>query len=277
MAETCQKASFAVAFAGGLLGCTQETSSAPAATESAIVSGVEAQPGAWLGVVALINRSGDQACGGTLVADTWVLTAGHCLAMNRPMGGIPKVVIGRHQLSSPEGEEVAVAEVLRHPAYGHTSSSAASRNIADNDLALLRLERPSDAPKARVARIEEIEVLGAGVEVTAVGWGLTDDALGTDTDVLRQVTVPLITDEACATPEYERFLTPNMLCTGSLGNHEAVCGGDSGGPLFATVGGQVVQLGIVSWSSCGSRNLPSVFTRIANYLDWIHTTTGAVR
>lgn len=54
------------------------------------------------------------------------------------------------------------------------------------------------------------------------------------------------------------------------------CKGDSGGPLFNTtsVNGalRTYQIGIVSFAStrvCGNSELPTIYTRVDRYLDWI--------
>src|SRR5262245_58848516 len=81
------------------LGCTHAVQSREERTESsrdAIVGGVEAQPGAWPGTVTLLGSGGRLHCGGSLIADHWVLTAGHCVNPFLPNGGVAKVAIGRH-------------------------------------------------------------------------------------------------------------------------------------------------------------------------------------
>lgn len=243
--------------------------------EAPIIGGSEAQPGAWPSAVALYrDGSTRQICTGTIVADQWVLTAGHCL--KSAMTGIDSVVIGRHDLTSAEGESIRVTQVLRHPGYRELNTS----KVADNDIALLRLERPTLAPTAQLIDVAHHEAIVADADVTAVGWGLINMALVKDTDVLREVTVPVITKDECAAAadgDYGRLLSDNMICTGSRGNHESICLGDSGGPLFMVMAGHPVQVGITSWGSCGTRNQPSVYTRLGNYLDWLSTVSeGAI-
>lgn len=60
---------------------------------------------------------------------------------------------------------------------------------------------------------------------------------------------------------------------------EDACKGDSGGPLFQTTFDKFLQetrafqIGIVSFApaaACGIQELPTVYTRVDKYLDWIY-------
>lgn len=65
-----------------------------------------------------------------------------------------------------------------------------------------------------------------------------------------------------------------QLCTTGLSGQDA-CEGDSGGPLMRKMQYEGVPrhflLGVVSFgpTRCGNSGLPSIFTRIDAYLDWI--------
>jgi len=236
-------------------------------TASEIVGGTEATPGAWAGTVALYMGS-SQGCGGSLIADSWVLTAGHCVRPNVANGGISKVVINRHRLSqSTVGETRLVNQVIRHTGFNADM---------DNDIALLHLATPTSAPKARLLTKQQAASVAAGANVTVVGWGNTSE-MGGSSDVLRQVTVPVISNTSCRTQPMYSDVTANMICAAFSQGGKDSCQGDSGGPLFMTLNGQKTQVGLVSWGiGCARPNAPGVYTRISNYLDWIgQKTSGA--
>jgi trypsin len=251
----------------GAFACSAPARAELAETRDPIVGGSEAREGAWPGTVALYV--GDrQDCGGTLVADQWVVTAGHCVKVPAADGGISKVVIGRRDLSTTAGEERTVDRVIRHEAFSFDF---------DSDLALLHLSAPSTAPKTKLITPAQLTRVVDGAGVTVVGWGSTSEQDG-PSNVLLQVTVPILPTAQCTTFENYSGVTQNMICAGFVTGDFDSCQGDSGGPMFLKLDGEPVQVGLVSWGiGCARPNSPGVYTRLGNYLGWLYTKTeGAV-
>jgi secreted trypsin-like serine protease len=68
-------------------------------------------------------------------------------------------------------------------------------------------------------------------------------------------------------------VTEQTVCAGDIAGGKDACQGDSGGPLFVSSGGRFVQIGIVSWGEgCARPKLPTVYTRVAMFADWIKQT-----
>lgn len=89
---------------------------------------------------------------------------------------------------------------------------------------------------------------------------------------LLEALVPLVADHKCSSPEvYGADISPNMLCAGYFDCKSDACQGDSGGPLVCEKNGVAYLYGIISWGDgCGRLNKPGVYTRVANYVDWIN-------
>lgn len=106
-----------------------------------ISGGSFAKPGQYP-YMAVVHRLVDYGvidkCGGTIISNRWVLTAGHCVE-NKPriflvvFGIVDKSGIGYNWVIGP-GVSMITTEVVLHPQY--------EKNI--NDIALLHM--PSDIP-----------------------------------------------------------------------------------------------------------------------------------
>lgn len=99
--------------------------------------------------------------------------------------------------------------------------------------------------------------------------------------VLREVDVPIIPRETCATlfhrledtrDEIFADVDESMVCAGyidNLKNHKDSCQGDSGGPLIDTKSGHLI--GVTSWGSseCGGDGFVGVYARIGRLRSFI--------
>ncbi len=62
-----------------------------------------------------------------------------------------------------------------------------------------------------------------------------------------------------------------MFCAGYLEGGVDTCQGDSGGGLICQVRGRQTVMGLVSWGvGCGEPNKPGVYTKVADYVEWIY-------
>ena len=179
----------------------------------------------------------------------------------------------RYTLEGTE-ETLGVARAFKHPSYynGH---------MVDHDIALLRLERPAQlstwiVPACLPPRPMAERVLHLNGTVTVVtGWGKEhQDDPGETTVVfssaLNVIQVPLVERAECQS-HMDFNVSENMLCAGVLGSPMDACEGDSGGPMVTLYRDTWFLLGLVSWGEgCGRLNKLGVYTKVANYNEWIN-------
>ena len=229
-----------------------------------VIGGVEALPGQapWqvaLGDALIPEPERDAFCGGSIIGDLWVLTAAHCVDADTLASDVA-VVHGTVNLDQA-GERRRVTQIIVHPAY-HKSTK-------DNDIALLRLDRPIGGA-VPLTDVPLDASLTERTSVTVTGFGATYED-GPMTKQLRILSVPFVSRETCnLRVAYDGEVSENMICAGyELGGRDS-CQGDSGGPLTAPRNGQAALVGVVSWGwGCAQANRYGVYTRVANYLDWI--------
>ncbi|XP_035493644.1 coagulation factor VII isoform X2 [Scophthalmus maximus] len=234
-----------------------------------IVGGTECPKGECPWQVLLVYK-GKGFCGGVIYKPTWILTASHCLEDTEVR--FLQVVAGEHNTVEDEGTEqlVQVVEIIMHEKY--------VPRTADNDIALLRLAAPIVyTPYAVPACLPTRPLAERGLWAvslhTVSGWGRRGE-LGPTSHILRRLKVPRIRTQQCV-EDSGVTLTDNMFCAGYIEGLQDSCKGDSGGPLVTCYKKTNFLLGIVSWGKgCARPGNYGIYTRVSNYLDWIHNHTA---
>lgn len=221
--------------------------------------------------VALINQSGQQFCGGTLVASNYVITAAHCLWGITP--GRVSVVAGKTHRANLSGG-VEVSEIHKYPGFYDTK---AGKDIAVLKLAShLNLADPGiDAIAYATSADKAAGLTAPGVVGTLTGWGRTSYP-GSAASTLQMVDMPIVSLQDAEDAFSSRYgihkLTADQLPTWA--GTKSACHGDSGGPLVVPKGNDVILAGVVSWGKDCADLAPSMFARVSSFDNWLRGIIG---
>ncbi|XP_011199236.3 brachyurin [Bactrocera dorsalis] len=202
-------------------------------------------------------------CGGTLLDQRWILTAGHCTM------GVTHFDIYLGALTIEDGAETGRLVLRSNKFIVHEGFNP---DTAANDIALVKL--PIDI--AFTARIQPATLpylrrndALTGAKVVATGWGANNEM--SNYNPMQYTELRVISNQECAN-EFD-VVTNGVLCAKGL-RDETVCSGDSGGPLVLKNTQTVV--GITSFGPADGceTNIPGGFTRVTHYLNWIEAKTG---
>ena len=241
---------------------------APVEETSKILGGVQAAPGAWPWIAALLyandsNVYSAQFCSGVLIDKSWVLTAAHCVQGMSAQG--IQVAVGAWDLTAFTGSRTPVRSIRIHPQFSSTSLY--------NDIALVELSVPSSIQPITLFSGESVDNTPPsllGKLVTVLGWGVADSTTSWYyPEILRQVSLPVVADSTC-NDIYINPVLPSQFCAGYWEGKDA-CEGDSGGPAVVQVDGHWVHAGIVSAGvSCQEYfGWYGKYTRTSAYLSFI--------
>nr|XP_016944931.1 lectizyme [Drosophila suzukii] len=230
-----------------------------------VINGTEAEPHSAPYIVSLGTNYAKHShiCGGTIISKDWVLTAAHCIS--NPVG--MSVIAGLHTRSVVDEQTQQ-----RQVDFGRVHEKYTG-GVGPYDIAILHVSESfifNDVVQA--ATLPSREQVHEG-ETHLYGWGQPKSYIFTAAKTLQTVTTEIVNYVDCkaALPE-DAPLAETNICSSSQQQSKSACNGDSGGPLVVEFEGASSELiGIVSWGyiPCGLANLPSVFTKVASYVDWV--------
>ncbi|TRY55615.1 hypothetical protein DNTS_021495 [Danionella cerebrum] len=224
---------------------------------SRVVNGEEARPNSWPWQS---GTSWYHTCGGSIIAENWVMTAAHCISSGRNY----RVQIGKHDLSVEEdgSYSISAGKIIVHEKWN-------SMFVAlGNDIALIKLSEP-----VILSNSIQLGCVPPAGSVVANNYPCYISGWGRLSSKLQQALMPAVDHATCSRSDWwGSSVKESMICAGGDGI-VAGCNGDSGGPLNCKNADDIWEVhGIASFVSgmgCNTIRKPTVFTRVSSFTDWV--------
>jgi len=222
-------------------------------------------------------------CGGTLVTNELIVTAGHCMHYNNPERYIIK--LGRQYVN--EKDETCLGYEQRYRVVDLAVHPEFNKRHLTNDIAVMWIR--SEKYNQTVHYADHIvpiclpelskspdEFYEAGLYGIVSGWGLLNETDKTGSNSLQHVALPILRSEICLNA-YGKFVDMDenkQFCAGNDRGQDA-CAGDSGGPYVINKNGRHYLVGVVSYGrGCARPEYPGVYSKVHHYLPWINHVVG---
>ncbi|XP_039266828.2 uncharacterized protein LOC120342178 [Styela clava] len=251
-----------------------------------IVGGSEAMPHSWPWIVS-INKLKSKydtltskmqytynywACGGTIVAPSWIVTAAHCFADGdeKKYTTKYKIVTGLHDqnlLSSLQGNVYEIRRIIYHPKYDDAKNKY--------DIAILQSHIPIKFNrKILPACLPNPDVIPINGKVCVLaGWGYTSAKGDTDRNILKQATQVVEDPDKCQNVYKGLHYNPNNNFCVKRSTTDIVdmqCRGDSGGPLVCLENRKWILYGVANWGprDCEKKG-EGGYSLVPSMMEWI--------
>nr|XP_040233895.2 uncharacterized protein LOC120956474 [Anopheles coluzzii] len=243
-----------------------------------IHNGADAIAGHWPWHAAIFHQKDkhkEYACGGSILDETTILTASHCVSTLSGVisAALVTVHVGQIHLnqSSEYTQTFEAREIIINPGFSKASII--------HDIALIKLR--TNISMNRYVQPVCLWTMDSALELivgrngTIVGFGLSERDVVSEQ--LKQATIGVVDPYTCIASDrvvYGTHLTLEMFC-GKGQNGVSACNGDSGGGMFFEVSGRWFVRGLVSFTPArGSSGLCdplkyTVYTDVAKYVEWI--------
>lgn len=266
----------------------QEDQHLPTTSNLSIIGGTDVpatqQDARFWSTVALTTdfaRSSDQPstldqghsfCTGTIVNARTIVTAAHCLQQfdAQTRRKLPDLILPQQTdfliyfgtNVARTGTWIRAQKIIPHPDWDPNQTLTPNPTSAPHDIGVVILS--ADIPNShRSVKIADSSIqLSNGQETFLAGYGVTRNRNQNDTGTLRQVTTPISASDANS----KRFTVGEFF--------RGACAGDSGGPAYIKVNGELQVAGATSTGAELAGNclgLMNNYTDVRFYKNWIES------
>ena len=210
-------------------------------------------------IAAVFNTTQGSLCTASILSDTILLTAAHCL--DGPTASL-RVVFGPDIRDAQTRIVQKVEEYKVSPLWPFRQNE----ELNTGDVALVRFSGGLPAGFKPATVLADAAQLANGTKVLLAGYGQSNGVTGTGSGRLRYVEVSI---------ENNKFSESEILLDQRQG--KGACHGDSGGPAYVSVAGKLYLWGITNRGINDPRNDCSVSAAYANvlfYANWIKRTAA---
>ncbi|XP_050668051.1 serine protease snake-like [Leptidea sinapis] len=226
-------------------------------------------------------------CGSTLISENYLLTAAHCSQTSSGDTTVadtrPEIVrLGDKNIvdvfyNGQKPLDVKIKRIVNHPNFKPPKKYF--------DIAIVELARSVIFTKyiQPACLWSDFDTTRLGAQATLTGWGVIETAGRKTSPELQAAVVDIIDSGLCdrlLRPSCNRHwcgLESHQICAGKLAGGVDACQGDSGGPLQVKIPLPIISqgsmhyiIGVTSFGiGCARPNLPGVYTRVSNFVDWI--------
>ncbi|XP_034481697.1 serine protease 1-like [Drosophila innubila] len=200
-----------------------------------------------------LNNGDDYSCGGSIIDNSWILTAAHCTEVAEYIeifygSTKPGVGIISHK--------VGASNIIQHEDYDNES--------LENDVALIHTPHVEFTKLIDKVQLADRDNDYEGYWSVVSGWGDINDE-GDSPDELLYANLQILEKDA-----YEEQADPDIVLCATSSEGVNIGKGDSGGPLVTFEDHKLV--GVTSFNF-EFNALPACFSRVSAFRDWIDENT----
>ena len=211
-------------------------------------------------IVALYDLRGGSICTASILSESILLTAAHCVAS--PASDL-RVVFGT---------DVDSRSIIVKPVDAYQVSPLWSlrqfQQFNTGDIALVKFSGGLPAGFKAIKFLSDASGLKDGQNVMLAGYGTSDGVRGSGAGKLRYVVTQI---------KKVGFSKTEILMEQSKG--KGACHGDSGGPAYIQVNGELIVIGVTSRGVDDVKNdcsVSSAYSSVPYYANWIRRTSEAL-